>query len=430
LFATIVDAGATGLYVYGVLAVHADAGSWTTRLANQSLAGVFVQAVYYTLIAVAGLHAASTCLSLWLAWAFRKISLMPPDMNPLEDHLTARPMHKRKKSSVTTFSSTESQQRYSTPMDSQRRSQMSQDSLPANIRVPFMHTRANSAVSVGTVASRGDLPSRHYQIPAANISRYSVASAESKRASRPPTSYRNSYAEVPLDEPMSEEPNVVEHGRSGARNTGKFTEAWAPTDSLISRTNQRLRRPGPTDRHSNTHSQSYSALEQPYNVDDSSDSEFADENDMGTYNNAASADSNHPNPLRSNPMANAQSKEARAQTPFYPNGQRKSVAGNSLSELSSNYRRVSGSKDITDESLAATGAPWIQKRSNVSQIISDFGLKPYGQLSNTNPSFQVGVGRKVSSGNDFDSRHSFAGIGRRNVSGKVAEEGRAGRKFA
>jgi hypothetical protein len=165
-------------------------------------------------------------------------------------------------------------------------------------------------------------------------------------------------------------------------------------------------------------SKSYAALSQRYD-DHDSDSDHHDENDLGynahdnnRYNNM------HPDPLGSNPAlssSSSASKYARAKTPFRP-------LTKSLSEISNNERRVSASRDIADEGSMG-------HYSN-QQEDAAFYSRPYGELKSATPPVLVGGNRKVSSGNDFDSKHSSVAYGRRNVSGKVAEEGRGGNRFS
>ena len=161
------------------------------------------------------------------------------------------------------------------------------------------------------------------------------------------------------------------------------------------------------------------------------------------------------------------------------------VDGNVLGELPINDRRVSGgyTMDITDSTnssspsknfgrgLTKSGIPqpispqksegnlsrtptkrwtWAPRnRESSVQNEDDFYSKPYGQLKSSAPPVIVGEAlsgspsgaRQVSSGNDYDlgsDRYLYYGdntaglsntFGRRNVSGKIAEEGRARSRF-
>jgi hypothetical protein len=432
VFSAMADLVTMGFYAFSALTTHNESGSWSNRLSGaQDLTDVFSLAVYYSMVGAGGLHLLSLCFSFWLAWAFRRISLMPPDMNPLEDNLTARPRHKRNKSSMTTLSSTESEKRLSTPLGSRPGSGTTYDSS-SRPTVPFMHTREGSSVSVGTRDSRINLPSRQYQIIPGNSPRNSVASVETKRLSRPLSALRGSYAEVPLEDPSAPGNKSPVRGSAGNGRVGKFTETWVPTDSLVSRTNQRNRNVAVASREGNQ-TNSYAALPQRYGLDDASDSEYDDENVVvfGDDNEADLAEAHHPSPLRSNPLPGSRTITNRTQTPFSPTSV-PSAEEDTLSEMSPNRRRVSESKDIADEMTTTTPSKGRKLRRNPSiQPETAFYSKPYGELKSATPPTIIGGDRKVSSGNDYDShKYLSTPYERRNVSGKVAEEGRAGDRAA
>lgn len=433
-FSAVADLTTLGLYAFSAFTTHNESDGWSNRLSGrQDLTNVFVPVVYYAMVVVGGLQLVSLCLSLWLAWAFRKISLMPPDMNPLEDNLTARPKHKRNKSSMTTLSSTESDKRLSTPLGNLPRSEMSYGDPPRAPTVPFMHTREGSNISLGSKYSRVDLPSRQYQIIPGNSPRNSAISIQPKCMPRPLSAVRSAYAEVPLDDhDLSTTGN-----KPGTRQSvddarvGKFTETWLPTDSLVSRTNQRNRNAAAALRTSNRNSAPYAALSQRYDIEDSSDSECDDENVAGGGGPECDlSQGHHPNPLRSNPLQGSRTITSRAQTLFRPQGTVQSADSATLSEVSHNCRRVSQSKDIADETTSLSEG-WHHCKSTSSQLGSQFYSKPYGELKCATPPIMVGDNRKISSGNDYESgKYSSDAYERRNVSGKVAEEGRAGNRYS
>ncbi|KAH7133457.1 hypothetical protein EDB81DRAFT_803969 [Dactylonectria macrodidyma] len=424
LFSAMTDVSATPIYAFCALTVHNKADGWKTVLANQDLMHIFVPAVYYTFIGAGSLHLVSLSTSLWLGWMFRKISLMPPDMNPLEDNLTARPKHKKAKSSVTTLSTMDMDSRISTPRDSRRMSGLPYNGTERPPSVPFMHTRTGSST---TVESRG---SRQYQIVpgsrdsiASQIpgSRGSIASRDTKRASATRSYRRDTYTEIPLNDPSSSRPPSSSNRNSQTR-PAKFTETWVPTDSLISRTNQRNREMAASKTSAqNRGSKSYEALTERYYHGDSSDDEYGDENiQIHNDDDETLGGELRPHPLRLNPMETDRATPPRAKTPYFP-------LGNSLSEVSPNTRRVSASQDIADEKPAfALAKPSPRNRQSSIQTEESFYSRPYGELQSATPPVMVGNNRKVSSGNDFDSKYVSGAYGRRNVSGKVAEEGRGG----
>ncbi|KAH7022472.1 hypothetical protein EDB80DRAFT_744967 [Ilyonectria destructans] len=423
LFSAMTDVAAAPIYAFCALTVHNKGDSWKTVLANQNLMDTFVPAVYYTFIGAGGLHLISLSTSLWLGWMFRKISLMPPDMNPLEDNLTARPKHKKAKSSVSTLSTMDTDSRLSTPRDSRRLSGLPHNGVEAPPSIPFMHTRTGSSTTMGSRTSRqyqivpGSRDSIASKVPGF---RDSIASRDTKRTSVAPSYHRDSYTEIPLNDPNSSRPPSSSNRNSQIR-PAKFTETWVPTDSLISRTNQRNREMAASKTSAqNRGSKSYEALTQRYYNDDSSEDEYGDENiQIHNDDEADLGGELRPHPLRLNPTETERSTPPRAKTPFYP-------LGNSLSEVSSNTRRVSASQDIADEKPAFALAKPSRNRQSSIQTEESFYSRPYGELKSATPPVIVGNNRKVSSGNDFDSKYASGAYERRNVSGKVAEEGRGG----
>ncbi|KAL0944192.1 uncharacterized protein CTRU02_202079 [Colletotrichum truncatum] len=421
LFSGISDLGVIPLYVYGALNAKDNSASWTARWVDQNLLGYFIPAVTYTFIGAGGLHLVSLFISGWLGLMFRKITQMPPDMNPLEDHLTSRAKHKKNKSSVTTSFSDENEKRHSTPLEDRRRSGAPYEDVSRPPSIPFQHTRAGSDLSNLTRNSCTDLPSRQYQVAPGKSLRNSGVASEYTRTSAP-RSYRSSYTEVSLHDTNTSAPQTPISSQSSpltqARNTGKFTETWFTTDSLISRTQKRNRAidAAALAGQKRATNKAYEALDQRYNPDHS-DSE-QDENDLAgsDFENDISTNT-HPNPLGSNP----QSAPARSKAPYHMS------RDHALSEVSSNPRRGSGSNDIADERLSSLAAqPWPRNRNSSIQPESDFYSKPYGELKPATPPVMVGSNRQVSSGNDYDNKPYSAAYGRRNVSGKVAEEGLAG----
>ncbi|PGH36748.1 hypothetical protein GX50_00408 [[Emmonsia] crescens] len=175
LFASILDAGLIPLYVFtGIIArVENTSGTygWGTLFGTKLAADKIIYATFLGCCVTAGLHLASLIISLYLAVIFRKISKLPPDMNPLEDTLTSRP-HKRTKSNIADI--TEKHMSNSTIASSNfNRGSLAKESLITPTRsVPFMHTRADSVEDVGGSArqsfysaqshrySRSDLPSQ------------------------------------------------------------------------------------------------------------------------------------------------------------------------------------------------------------------------------------------------------------------------------
>ncbi|KAK4230065.1 hypothetical protein QBC38DRAFT_534639 [Podospora fimiseda] len=394
-FAGLSDFCVIPLYAYGVYQTHQQGELWQTIIGDETMLDYFVPAIYYSLIAAGGLHLISLAISAWLAVMFRKITQLPPDMNPLESHLTAR-AHKRNKSSLATVSTAytdSTETRMSTPAD--RRS------------VPFSHTRQNSEITLTNNSSshrdsRLDLPSRQYQIQPAN--RASLPPPPPPHSSSPKTSRPTSLYSLPLQAQVSS--GTVSSFRVAGSTTqqpspkaevqprsAKFTEAWYTSPSLVAR----------------TRAKSYNTLH--HNPDDDNSDDSDDENDDqfdGDNNYRTSlGQSAHSNPLGSNP---ASKKGGFSRL-------RDSVVHKRMSALN-------GERDIGEAG---------RMRDSSIQLDEGFVVtKRYGELKPGTPPIpygeeQRGNNRVVSStGHDLGDM-GFEGGGRmRHVSGRQAEEGIAG----
>lgn len=364
LFSAFFDVSIVPFYAFSALVAKTKESSWKTVLQNQDLMPTFCTAVFYLAVVGGGLYLASLVVSIYLAVTFRKITKLPPDMNPLEDNLTSR--HKRNKSSMS-VATTMSEKRISAPLESKRSSGAAYEDLSRPPTIPFFHTRTGSTESFSTYKStppptrdsRLDLPSRQYQI-GSNSPRSSVV--DLKRASfydGASTPKRASYAEIPLSDTVSQR---------SSQQIGKMAEAWYTADSLP---NQRSRTSSPK--------KGYQPLHQ--RQDSSEDISFT-----------------HPNPLNANPPT--------------PRHQYHPGRDSPLSEISNN-RRASG--DITDVTT---------RMRETAPVRQEFKAKRYGELKPGTPPIMIGGNnRQVSSGNDFSSKGNFRV---RDVSGKIAEEGRGG----
>lgn len=169
---------------------------------NKSLMDYFVPALYYTLFVGAIVHLITLAIGLWLAVKFRQITMLPPDMNPLEANLTSR--HQKTMSMATTATYlSENEKRLSTPYEDRRRS-MPYDDVDRPPAVPFHATRSPRN-SFGSA----DYPPRQYQITPGNSPhgsprasprpspRNSAYGADFKRMSAPPGSSHSSHAPSP-----------------------------------------------------------------------------------------------------------------------------------------------------------------------------------------------------------------------------------------
>jgi len=440
LFASIFDVSLIPCYAFSALVTYTKSQEWRVILTNQDLTPIFIKVAFYTYAVAGGLHAITLGLAINLAVTFRRITQLPPDMNPLEDNLTSR--HKRNKSSMSTMSTDSA--------FTKRGSAMSEKRAPANAyedfrqpTIPFFHTRQQSTDSFSTyrstvapsIDSRSDLPSRQYGIPGTGSPRASVV--DLKRASyydqTPPRS-RGSFADVPL----SESPRT--RGRQGSdvssiqyqppRKMGNMNEAWFTTDSLNTAKKSSIQKQGPRGgqyRPVNPYDDDIST----YSIDASESPRVKSGNNPVNQNQPqkAKATHPHPNPIASNPPTPNRSR--------FP-GNSTVTTNSPLSEVSTNRRSLSFTKDSSTggdiaDNLMANHQNRYTDRYDFSQDETELVTKSkgYGALKAGKPPVMIGNGkldvgvsgaRQVSSGTDFASARN---AGRRDVSGKVAEEGRA-----
>ncbi|KJZ78118.1 hypothetical protein HIM_02755 [Hirsutella minnesotensis 3608] len=423
VFAIMVDLGIMGINTFGAFTTHRQGSTWGTRLSDQGLMRHFVPAVYYTLIGTAASHLITLTASLWLGIVFRKISLMPPDMNPLEDHLTARPFsHKRNKSSITTASSIDCEKRHSTPRRGSDDSDQPRYEPFRPSLVPFLHTRANSSHSGASwPLPSGAVNGQYHSVPGSSSrDSHSLANSLTHVATYKSANSR-SYLKLPIDD--IDNP-VHEDMSSDAKRprTARFTETWQPTDSLISRTKHRAGSTMPgVDVSHDTGDQHNFLLAQNYDVVYGFEPEADLDSEPNTYSLTSKM---HPNPLRSNPASCSEgNQEMGEQEPFDARTEIKNPKRGPLSESSGNKRQPSLSKDIADELLQHAGT-W--KRKSSIQPEDDFFSPPLRDSACVPRPLSIASSRKVSSGNDYGVNGYSLAYGRRIISGRQVEEGRVG----
>jgi len=134
----MLDAGLIPFYVFTAFFAHAeytkDTYHWDTLFESASLTVDICEAMFICAVANAGLHLVSLSLSIFLAVIFRKISHLPPDVNPLEDNLTARPIRSQKEIDI----------REKHISSSTLNSAMEDPLIGLPRSVPFIHTRDQS----------------------------------------------------------------------------------------------------------------------------------------------------------------------------------------------------------------------------------------------------------------------------------------------
>ena len=144
LFAAMVDTALLPFFAFSSYLSYLDWSQnrygWST-LFNDSKTSYNIIFIFFILSCVmAGILFISLIMDIYLATIFRKIAKMPPDMNPLEPNLTSRhgQKHKRDKSSLNVTAKHMSQSTLATQRDS---------AMSAR-RIPYIHTRTDSADSV------------------------------------------------------------------------------------------------------------------------------------------------------------------------------------------------------------------------------------------------------------------------------------------
>lgn len=164
-----------------------EAGRWRTMFPTDEETNKVLTTIWLTAVTVAGLHLASLFLDLYLLIVFRKISKLPPDMNPLEDNLTSRRKnkHKHKNSSMSALTplTGDNEKRFSkqSTVASERFSQndplLSRDiPSPNKNQVAFIHTRTNSDMTYSPHTPQSARQSKerfsmYSQLPSARQSR-------------------------------------------------------------------------------------------------------------------------------------------------------------------------------------------------------------------------------------------------------------------
>ncbi|PGH23500.1 hypothetical protein AJ80_02454 [Polytolypa hystricis UAMH7299] len=180
LFASVLDAGVIPFYVFTAIMAQAEYTSgrykWGTLFNIPEVEPKIFYSTFLACTAVGEIHMASLVISVYLAVIFRKIAKLPPDMNPLEDNLTARP-HKRTKSELT---EKRISQATTATVDSNRMS-MTHDPLITPTRtVPFAHTRMDSASnpSLSKSESRQSDRTSYYSVQSHRFSRSDLPSQQ------------------------------------------------------------------------------------------------------------------------------------------------------------------------------------------------------------------------------------------------------------
>ncbi|KAL4918251.1 hypothetical protein BDW62DRAFT_70088 [Aspergillus aurantiobrunneus] len=167
LFASTLDLGLVPFYTFaaylGYKEFNSDTYSWQTLLSpDANVIITIAKATFYLSVVNGGFHLVSLGISAFLFIIFRQITRLPPDLNPLEDNLTARP-HKRTKSEIAEKHASNS------TFDSNH--SVAEPLISAPRTIPFTLTRAKSSEGnslhppVDTTKQRGHSQTSIPQMP-------------------------------------------------------------------------------------------------------------------------------------------------------------------------------------------------------------------------------------------------------------------------
>ena len=183
IFSALIDAGLIPFLAFTAIMAHSQyiepsdtPGRWTSLFMFDTASTKVIHATYLVSVVSGSLHIVSLLIAVYLAVIFRKISNLPPDMNPLEENLTSR--HKRNKSELPDSRISRSTNDTDTARD---RTSRAEDPLISPFRtVPFMHTRNESSTNLKNV------PYPHFspRVSRANLEAPSFDQSVSMRSAR------------------------------------------------------------------------------------------------------------------------------------------------------------------------------------------------------------------------------------------------------
>lgn len=493
MFAAMTDTGLIPFLLFSALMAHGDytsnAYGWGTLFSTSDASYKIIYAFYLISVVEGCLAVVSLALGIYLAILFRKIAKLPPDMNPLEPNLTARP-HKRNKSELTekhTSSSTAS-------LTNDRMSKTSDPFAPASRRVPFMHTRTDSADNLEVYAksstrhsivdllspSRDNSPTRPQPTvsPAENARQAGTGLYQSEprsKASLVPSETRHSWLSFSnyegMPTPLSDEaereldyqvrpPSPVSpiSSRSHSRDNNRSTPSRQPWyldspeyDPFSSEqspdrpSSQRLEARGsqqyvqPRSLESSPKKRSRDPL--GMNPPSPYQSQYHDENE-GQQRDISSAEPGR-NALQSTDgNAATRSQQLSRTSSFVASGGKTRFYGNLRSSVGSitrkEDRKLSGKESDSSSDYERTRTLESEYSNIEIYGVDDDSLDENGHVQieevGSNDDAWRGTGRNVSASTGFDLRGGYAGLSadfgkgmgrRREVSGKVAEEGRS-----
>jgi hypothetical protein len=232
LFASTLDLGLIPFYVFTAFMAHGEwasnAYNWKTLFNDSDMIVKISESTFILALANGGLHLISFAISIFLAVTFRKISHLPPDMNPLEDNLTARPRKSRKEGKVEEkhLSQSTLNSSFEDPLIGSPRS------------VPFLHTREQSFGGDSNRGSMSMMDEQRQSYPPVPVHHHRLSHLESPTEPSSPEMLFHHPASQPFDL-TSTSPTPAPEYRNVASHAPEIIDATAQMRHLSSRTADR-----------------------------------------------------------------------------------------------------------------------------------------------------------------------------------------------
>lgn len=231
---------------------------WGTLLKTTVAKEKILLSAFLTSVTNGGLHFVMGVISVCMAVIFRQISHLPPDMNPLEDNLTAQPQHKRNRSSIPS-SSSQAHLSMSTlgEFDPAKRMSQSSDPLISPTRtLHFLHTRTDSTSSLQEQWKNRPVPvspTNKTAIPELqHLSSFSTEVKHDVPSPREPRQrqghmYQNSNASTPSMSPTRKPRDLIAQASPSADSKGETSRTSLLRDNWFAYGDPSPE-PGPTEK--------------------------------------------------------------------------------------------------------------------------------------------------------------------------------------
>ncbi|KAG5983333.1 hypothetical protein E4U55_000205 [Claviceps digitariae] len=335
-------------------------------------------------------------------------------MNPLEANLTARPLHKRNRSSKTTASSAfEKQWRLTCEAQHKALDVESEKGLQP-FEVPSLHTREGSGSSVESRLSLTSKPNWQYQ----TLPRDSTHAA-SDQGHTMPISAKAGVCSTMSNSDQTLQREQTSTGEVKRNSPCQLTETWTPTDSLLTIANHRgytMTKAAATSNSGNRSKAVYKTLAQTVQEEACSagldyHDEYGVAYDRPSLQYVVNAHPSSPRSQRKDISSSFSDDVEPANTQY-----------NFLLETSKPPKSSSNSQHVVDPKKGPQRS-WTRPRNSPIQLDHNLYSRSYGDLKSDAPPILVGGNRKTSSGVDYGQGN------KRNVSDKMVEERRQYRQL-